>query len=66
MDISAGVRKKIIGVKNGKIMVYTPGEIDIKEIQLPDSISKANQIRFTSNAIYVLNDTGISQFEWNK
>lgn len=58
--------KKIIGVKNEKIMVYTPGEIDIKEIQLPDSISKANQIRFTSNAIYVLNDTGISQFEWNK
>jgi hypothetical protein len=58
--------KKIIGLKNGKMMVYTPGEIDIKEIQLPASISTATQIRFTSNAIYVLDSSGISQYEWNK
>jgi hypothetical protein len=58
--------KKIIGLKNGKIMVYTPGEIDIKEMQLPASISMAHQIRFTSNAIYMVDGTGISQYEWNK
>lgn len=58
--------KKIVGVKNGKIMVYTPGEIDLKELQLPDSISSAGQIRFTANALYVISDAGISQYEWNK
>ena len=57
---------KIIGLKNGKIMVYTPGEMDIKEMQLPAPISTALQIRFTSNAIYVRNSTGILQYEWNK
>jgi deoxyinosine 3'endonuclease (endonuclease V) len=46
--------------------VYTPGEIDIKEMQLPASISMAHQIRFTSNAIYMVDGTGISQYEWNK
>ena len=58
--------KKIIGFKNGKMMVYTPGDIDIKEMHLPTSISMAAQIRFTSNAIYLLDSTGISQYEWNK
>ena len=58
--------KKIVGLKNGKILVYTPGEIDIKEMQLPSFLSTASQIRFTSNAIYVLDHTGISQYEWNK
>jgi hypothetical protein len=58
--------KKIVGLKNGKLMVYTPGEIDLKEMQLPSSVSTAHQIRFTSNAIYVLDSTGISQYEWNK
>ena len=58
--------KKIIGLKNGKMMVYTPGDIDTKEMQLPASIYTAPQIRFTTNAIYVLEANGISQFEWNK
>lgn len=58
--------KKIIGLKNGKIMVYTPGDIDIKEIELPDHLSKGDQFRFTSNALYVRDSTGISQYEWNK
>ena len=58
--------KKIIGLKNGKIMVYTPGEIDIKEMQLPANFTMAHQIRFTSNAIYMVDSTGISQYEWNK
>ncbi len=58
--------KNIIGLKNGKIMVYTPGEIDIKEMQLPDYISRGDQFRFTSNALYVRDSTGISQYEWNK
>jgi len=58
--------KKIIGLKNGKMMVYTPGDIDTKEMQLPASIYTAPQIRFTTNAIYVLEGNGISQYEWNK
>ena len=58
--------KNIIGLKNGKIMVYTPGGIDIKELQLPANISKGEQYRFTSDALYVRDSTGIYQYEWNK
>ena len=58
--------KKIIGLKNGKIMVYNPGDIDIKEMQLPEYISSGDQFRFTSNALYVRDSTGISQYKWNK
>jgi hypothetical protein len=60
------IGKKIIGLKNGKVMVYTPGDIDIKEMQLPFPISMSHQIRFTLNAIYVRDSTGITQYEWNK
>lgn len=58
--------KNIIGLKNGKLMVYTPGDIDTKELQLPGYILKGDQFRFTSNALYVRDSTGISQYEWNK
>lgn len=58
--------KNIIGLKDGKIMVYTPGEIDIKEMQLPGAISRGDQFRFTSNALYVRDSTGIYRYEWNK
>jgi hypothetical protein len=60
------IGKKIIGLKNGKVMVYTPGDIDIKEMQLPFPISMSHQIRFTLNAIYVRDSTGITQYKWNK
>jgi hypothetical protein len=60
------IGKKIIGLKDGKILAYTPGEIDIKEVQLPANFTMAQQIRFTSNAIYMVDSTGISQYEWNK
>ena len=58
--------RNIIGLKNGKMMVYTPGEIDIKEMPVPSPVSTAHQFRFTSNAIYVIDSNGISQYEWNK
>lgn len=58
--------KNIVGLKDGKIMVFTPGDIDTKEMQLPTRISTAQQFRFTSNALYVRDSTGISQYEWNK
>lgn len=60
------VGKAIVGVKNSKMMTYVPGEIDIREFELPANITKSGQIQFRSNAIYILGHEGISRFEWNK
>lgn len=58
--------KSIIGLKHGKVLVYVPGEIDIKEFELPPIIASADQVQLRSNAIYVLDAEGISRFEWAK
>jgi len=60
------VGNTIVGIKNGKMMTYVPGEIDIKEFALPSGISSHHQIQFRPDAMYVLDSAGISRFEWNK
>jgi hypothetical protein len=58
------VGKQIVGIKNGQLMIYTPGSIDTKAYELPKEFSGYHQIRFTAGACYVLSDKGITKLDW--
>ncbi len=58
------VGKQIVGIKNGQLMIYTPGSIDTKAYELPKEFSDYHQIRFTAGACYVLSVKGITKLDW--
>jgi hypothetical protein len=58
------VGKNIVGVKEQKIMAYTPNSIDIKESNLGSLMMKAKNLYFTPSGYIHLDPSGIQIFEW--
>jgi hypothetical protein len=56
--------KNIAGIKNGKLMLYTPDAIDLKEWELPENFTKSPLVYFTPQSILTLDDTGIHFYDW--
>jgi hypothetical protein len=56
--------KNIAGIKNGKLMLYTPDMIDLKESELPENIKNSPLIYFTPRSVLTMDATGIRFFEW--
>jgi len=54
----------IVGRKDGKIMNYTQGTLEIKETALPDSFNKYKDIFITPQGIYVLDTAGVKLYSF--
>jgi hypothetical protein len=53
------IGNSIIGRKDGKILNYTPGTLDITEFPLPESFKKYKDIFITPQGVYVMDEKGI-------
>lgn len=53
--------KRIVGYKEGKWLSYVPGEIDIREFELPANLD-ANHVKFTAEGFYSLDKVGIHKY----
>ena len=56
--------KNIAGIKNGKLMVYTPDMIDLKESELPENLKNIPVIYFTPRSVLTMDATGIRFYDW--
>jgi hypothetical protein len=60
------VGKQIIGIKDNTLISYTPGNVDTKEVRLVEKLVKYDQIHFTANGCYLLNEGSIYKYDWKK
>ena len=54
----------IVGRKDGKILNYTPGTIEIKETPLPESFNQYKDIFITPQGVYVLDIKGVKLYSF--
>jgi hypothetical protein len=55
----------IIGRKDGKVMQYVPGTLDIKETVIPARFQQYKDIFITPQGIYVLEETGVKLYSFS-
>ena len=60
------IGKNIAGIKNGKLMIYAPDAIDIKEWDLPALIAESPMVYFNTRSIMVLDPSAIRFYDWKK
>lgn len=58
--------KSVMGVKDGKILLYEPNSIDITESELPSQLKNAQSLYFTSKGFVNIELAGIQVCEWKK
>lgn len=58
------VGKQVGGFRDNQLMIYTPGSIDLKEINLPEDLLQNNGIRFSTSGFFVLKPEGIQRYTW--
>lgn len=58
------LNKTIAGRKERKFVRYTPGTLDLQEIELPPVIQHAEKTVIMQHAIYVLNSSGIEIYPY--
>lgn len=56
--------KNMAGIKNGKLMLYTPDLMDWKESALPENIKNSPIVYFTPRSVMTLDATGIRYYDW--
>jgi hypothetical protein len=54
----------IIGRKDGKLLNYTPGTLDIKETPLPEAFSRYKDTMITPQGIWVLEPQGVKLYSF--
>jgi hypothetical protein len=54
----------IVGIKDGKIMSYKTGTLDITENPVPDFVIKAKDLHITPAGIYLLDNEGVSFYKF--
>jgi hypothetical protein len=55
----------IIGRKDGKVLQYVPGTLDIKETVIPVRFQQYKDIFITPQGIYVLEETGVKLYSFS-
>jgi hypothetical protein len=55
----------IIGRKDGKVLSYTPGTLDIKESELPREFSRYKDIQITPQGIWILDTDGVKLYSFS-
>jgi hypothetical protein len=53
------IGNNILGRKNGQLLQYTTGTLQLKETVLPEFLQKAENIFLAPQGVYVLEPTGI-------
>ena len=56
--------KNIAGIKEGKLKVYVPESIDIREWLLGKELSNNQNIYFTPKSVMTLEEAGIRVYDW--
>ncbi len=56
--------KGVVGIRGSQMLFYTPNTIDIKEVPLPEEISRAERIRLAIKGCYVIDNDGITWYAW--
>lgn len=54
----------ILGIKDGKLLNYTTGTLDIKETTLPPGFSKYKDVLIAPQGVYVLEETGVKLYSF--
>jgi hypothetical protein len=54
----------ILGIKDGKLLNYTTGTLDIKETPLPPGFSKYKDVLIAPQGVYVLEETGVKLYSF--
>jgi len=54
----------IVGIKEGKIMSYKTGTLEISETAVPDFVTNAKDLHITPNGIYILDNEGVSYYKF--
>jgi hypothetical protein len=54
----------IVGIKDGKIMSYKTGTLEITESSVPDFVINAKDLHITPNGIYILDIEGVSFYKF--
>ena len=60
------INKTIVGRRGHELVRYTPGTLELTELQLPTAIQQAEKICITQQDIYVLNELGIERYPYTK
>ena len=55
----------IIGRKDGKVLQYVPGTLDIKETVIPARFQQYKDIFITHQGIYILEETGVKLYSFS-
>jgi hypothetical protein len=55
----------IVGVKDGKILSYKTGTLEISETPVPAYISNSKDLHITQVGIYVMDNTGVSLYSFS-
>jgi hypothetical protein len=55
----------IIGRKDGKVLQYVPGTLDIKETVIPARFQQYKDIFITPQGIYILEETGVKLYSFS-
>ncbi|PVD52545.1 hypothetical protein DC498_08410 [Terrimonas sp.] len=58
------INKTVLGRKDNKFVKYTLGTFDMQEVELPEMIKHAEDIRIMQLGIYVRNSGGIALFKY--
>jgi len=57
--------KNIIGIASDKVFIFTPGDVDIKEMKIPIGLEKAKQLSFMPDGCIALYDDRIVSYKWS-
>ncbi|MCC6290313.1 MAG: hypothetical protein IT249_20740 [Chitinophagaceae bacterium] len=58
------INRTILGRKDNKFVRYTIGTLDMQEVELPETIKQAEDIRIMQMGIYIRNSRGIALFKY--
>lgn len=58
------IGNQIAGIRDNKLMLYTPGTLDIQEVNLPIDLLQKNKIRFAAGGFFVLYPDYIQRYAW--
>jgi hypothetical protein len=54
----------IVGIKDGKIMSYKTGTLEITESSVPDFVINSKDLHITPAGIYILDSEGVSFYKF--
>jgi hypothetical protein len=54
----------IVGIKDGKIMSYKTGTLEISENPVPDFVATSKDLHITPTGIYIMDNVGVSFFKF--